>query len=201
MKKLVFLPLVLACFILVSHTRESMKEKDMSFTAFLKLFPKEDLPYKISLKQMIKNGKKKPEIHQDSTEQANINPIFAKYLPNSDKGNGIGERGYYANVPVAQIAFKDYYLVFYSRNFLGYSFQSSFYMSVLDKNGQHILTDIVASPGFNGWRETSIDRKGVMTTKIYEALDEKKTNFALKQTAKTSLMDLIYKTQPAQASR
>lgn len=87
MKKLIFLPLIFVAFIFLSHTKDDIKAKDISFTSFLQLFPKEKLTYKISLKQIIKSTKKELAIKASSPERENVNSIFKKYLPNSDEGN------------------------------------------------------------------------------------------------------------------
>ena len=199
MKKLIFLPLIFAAFIFVSHTKDDVKAKDTSFTSFLQLFPKEKLPYKISMKQIIKSTKKELAIKANSPERENVNSIFKKYLPNSDEGNRAGDRGHFINCPVAQVVLKDYYLIFYSRHFMGESRFRQYYLSVLDKQGQHILTQPFANFGWRGHFAGSIDKKLNITTKEYSPIDEKdkNTGFVLATTTNINLMALIYKTLEA----
>ena len=66
MKKLFFLPMAFAIIFLAFHPRGTVVKQGTSFATFLKLFPKKDLPFDVSLKQMIKTIKNKPEIYQDS---------------------------------------------------------------------------------------------------------------------------------------
>lgn len=199
MKKLIFLPLIFAAFISLSHTKDDIKAKDMSFTSFLQLFPKEKLPYKISMKQIIKSTKKELVINSNTLDRQSVNSIFKKYLPNSDEGNRAGDRGYFINCPVAQVALNDYYLVFYSRHFMGESRFRQYYVSVLDKQGQHILTEPFANFGWRGYLAGTIDKKLNMVIKEYSPIDEKdkNTGFILAATTKTNLMMLIYKTLQA----
>ena len=154
-----------AIIFLAFHTRETTAKQDMSFAAFLQLFPKKNLPFDISLKQMVKIIKNKPEIYQDSAETQNINSIFKKYLPNSVQGNetskdeyAVANRGFFVNSPVAQIRLKEHYLIFYSRSFMAHSSNCQYYLTVLDKNGQHLLTETFASHGYNGYFEAYLDK-------------------------------------------
>ena len=215
MKKLVFLPMILATILLISTTRTVLEDQDMSFSTFLQLFPKENLPFDISskeIKQIIKKGK---EYHQDSTEQRNVNAIFKKYLHGSESGNndpdtkpnlegglfGISYRGYFVNTPIAQMASNDYFIIIYLRNFMGLSNQSQYYLSVLDKKGQHILTKLFATINSNDYIAASINKKLDITFKGYERKKDSKTDFTFKSTATYNLMEDIKKVQKPSEQR
>ncbi len=85
MKKIFFLPMAFAIIFLAFHAREATAEQDTSFTAFLQLFPKKNLPFNVSLKQMVKTIKNRHEIYQDSAERRNIGqPKVEKSMLNTN---------------------------------------------------------------------------------------------------------------------
>jgi hypothetical protein len=211
MKKLIFLPMLLASIFYLSHAREMTKEKDVSFKAFLAFFPEEKLPFKVTLKQMTKTAIKNPETWQNSVEAANINLFFDKFILHPERFDTtgeriperydttgerityIGERGFHVNSPVAQMQMRDYHIVVYSRNYMGLSRNSRYFLSVLDKEGKLILTEKFAAYLGGSATEATLNEQFNIEKNTYlnEKKDNNRKNFVLTSSTQTSLIKLM----------
>lgn len=203
--------MLLAIVFVGAKTREATIITTANFEQFLGCFKTQTLPYEITLKSLEEEAKKEIIPEGDSLMR-HIEPILAQYIPmrfsqifkneaekTASKGNfNIGfnaERGYNLYRPLTKIETPDFYIVSFSKHFLGHSHRSEYYLSIFDKTGKHLLTTPFAN--YFGLErkydatEVVLKKNLDIVFKFYVRADENSRKLKFKQKEVKNLLDLI----------
>ena len=169
------------------------------------------MQYEITLKSLEEEAKKEIIPEGDSLMR-HIEPILAQYIPMkfsqvfkkeaeriAFKGDPdrvfTAERGYDLYRPLAKIETPDFYIVSFSKHFLGRSYMSEYYLSIFDKSGKHLLTTPFANY-FGSHRrydvtEVVLKKNFDLVFKFYVRANENSRKLKFKQKETRNLLDLI----------
>ena len=211
MKKISAIPMLLAIVLVGAKARQAAIVETVSFEQFLSCFKTQQLPYKITLKSLEEEAKKEIVPGEESLMR-HIEPILAQYIPmkfsqrfkkeaekiefngNPNRTFSV-ERGYDLYRPLAKIETPDFYIVSFSKHFLGYSYMSEYYLSIFDKSGKHLLTTPFANY-FGSHRrydatEVVLKKNFDLVFKFYVRANENSRKLKFKQKETRNLLDLI----------
>jgi hypothetical protein len=199
MKKIIFFPISLALFFVAARAYESTTPQETTFEEFLKLFPKEGLPFEISLKAL-KKEYKAYEIPFEFDEQVLARKVMAKFIPTVRpphvwKNEITGkeevslsgtERGTTFYKPFAKIETEHFYIACNGHFLMSKANMSRYSLYIFDKKGKFLLETCIAR------HDGSIIETGRLDKNLNLFLESYKVK---KENGKIVRTDLVGKTQ------